>query len=179
MFLGKEYTVKIQAWFNGMKDQAGFSQYQIFINDPPSKLVPSATCALNKEVGDAMDVSFQAFCRGFTDTDMPLTYQYFYHLNKTYRPLTTTSMPQTDFFMLPGGVDKVKAIVTDAFGAEAKPIYMRVKVKVFAFKISFHYFAFYNDVNVIQHLILKTCLALSTFLCLLQKDGTNRKCRVI
>ncbi|CAH1259007.1 MATN2 [Branchiostoma lanceolatum] len=99
----------------------GFAEYSFVPNEPPVV----GSCTVSPENGTAMVTEFIITCTGFTDTDEPLTYTFFFNsgTDSTFSPLYIGTEPTTPPQLFPVGqephdyVVRIRVEVSDSFGA--------------------------------------------------------------
>ncbi|CAH1258994.1 MATN2 [Branchiostoma lanceolatum] len=99
----------------------GFAEYSFVPNESPVV----GSCTVSPENGTAMVTEFIITCTGFTDTDEPLTYTFFFNsgTDSTFSTLYIGTEPTTPPQLFPVGqephdyVVRIRVEVSDSFGA--------------------------------------------------------------
>ncbi|XP_078585297.1 uncharacterized protein LOC144867284 isoform X2 [Branchiostoma floridae x Branchiostoma japonicum] len=118
MALG-EYALRLETTLDDGRQ--GFSEYSFEPNEPPVE----GSCTVSPENGTAMVTEFIIACKGFSDTDKPLTYTFLFNTGtaSTFSPLYTGTEPTTPPQLFPVGqeshdhVVRIRVEVADSFGA--------------------------------------------------------------
>ncbi|XP_078665528.1 uncharacterized protein LOC144907954 [Branchiostoma floridae x Branchiostoma belcheri] len=126
-----DYTLRVETTL--ADGRHGFAEYSFVPNKPPAV----GSCTVSPENGTAMVTEFIISCRGFSDSDEPLTYTFLFNTDAAtgFSPLYTGTDPTTPSQLFPVGqesgdfVVRIRVEVSDSFGAIS---YVESSVKVVA-----------------------------------------------
>ncbi|XP_066287702.1 uncharacterized protein [Branchiostoma lanceolatum] len=132
-----EYTLRLDvisaSGFQGVGG-VGFTEALVNVNEPPT----SGACSVSPASGTTTSTLFSVSCRGFQDSDRPLTYALYYNDGQTtaFRVLFSGPQSQLPPTLLPVGKESrdfnvtLQVRVSDAFGAVAYSNNMTVQVEL-------------------------------------------------
>eukprot|EP00960_Hanusia_phi_P000425 11924-Hanusia_phi.AAC.1 len=123
MFIqGRKYTVIVNSYQVPQGDQfcnglcKGSAFFDFVINRAPS----GGTCGVNPTTGYEVQTRFRVECGSFSDSDIPLTFQFSYEISSSSESpsFAPSQSPIRDLY-LPSGKANITVIVMDSLGAES------------------------------------------------------------
>ena len=125
---GTRYTFRVNVVLvTALGNQSGYSEFDVEVNSPPSGgsctvCVSGGGCSALSLAGSTDD-TFTPQCTGWSDQHTPISFQFGYG-SILQGPFTTPSYSLT----LPGGLQRVFAVICDVFGSCTDPFVFNVNV---------------------------------------------------